>query len=344
MPTRRTKVSVPIPSSANGSALDKTQAYSTSTSSPSRRSPFLPTTLESLLIAIYPGTLLLGSLFSILNAKNRNAPYSAVSQSHPAHAAPSYFARKSNVFNVYFVKVGWFWITLAFALFLFSHSSLGPRGSLALTRRRARALTRYALVTTWWTLMTQWCFGAPLIDRGFRYTGGQCEIIYADTPAADAKRESMSDAREALTHAACRLVGGEWKGGHDISGHVFILILGSAMLWFELLPAILRLEGIREERRIRMADGAVKSASVETEDRAGDKGNMEVPKELGVGVKAAIGVAALSWWMLLMTAAYFHTWFEKATGLLVAFAALWVVYFLPRGVPAVRRVVGMPGV
>ncbi|KAK4988453.1 hypothetical protein LTR28_001723, partial [Elasticomyces elasticus] len=104
MPTRRTKVSVPIPSSANGSALDTTQAYSTSTASPSRRSLFVPTTLESLLIAIYPGTLLLGSLFSILNAKNRNAPYSAVSQSHPAHAAPSYFARKSNIFNVYFVK------------------------------------------------------------------------------------------------------------------------------------------------------------------------------------------------------------------------------------------------
>ena len=50
------------------------------------------------------------------------------------------------------------------------------------------------------------------------------------------------------------------------------------------------------------------------------------------------------WWMLLMTAAYFHTWFEKFTGLLVALGALWVVYFLPRGLPAMRAAVGMPGV
>jgi hypothetical protein len=48
--------------------------------------------------------------------------------------------------------------------------------------------------------------------------------------------------------------------------------------------------------------------------------------------------------MLLMTAAFFHTWVEKFTGLMVAFAGLWVVYFLPRGVPAVRAVLGMPGV
>ena len=28
-------------------------------------------------------------------------------------------------------------------------------------------------------------------------------------------------------------------------------------------------------------------------------------------VGAPLVVAGLSWWMLLMTAAYFHTWFEK---------------------------------
>ena len=48
--------------------------------------------------------------------------------------------------------------------------------------------------------------------------------------------------------------------------------------------------------------------------------------------------------MLLMTAAYFHTWFEKFTGFLVAGSALYVVYILPRAVPAVRQVLGMPAV
>lgn len=309
----------------------------------SSASPWLPTALESGLLAIYPFTLVLGSLFSVLNSATRNVPYSGTLQSHPASLAPSYFAKKSNIFNVFFVKIGWVWITSAFFLFIFSHSSLGPRFSPTLTPRRIRATLRYLLVTAVWCAVTQWFFGAPLIDRGFRFTGGQCEIIYSDTPHANRKQDEMSDAREVFTHAACKTIGGMWKGGHDISGHVFILILGSAMLWLEILPAVLKASGLREERRIRMNDGAVKSAAVETVDA---EGNMPVPeaKDLGLGVKVSLAVAGMSWWMLLMTAAFFHTWFEKFTGLLVAFTAIYAVYFVPRGVPALREIFKLPGV
>jgi len=181
--------------------------------------------------------------------------------------------------------------------------------------------------------MTQWCFGPPLIDRGFRFTGGQCEIIR--DPEA---REEMSTTREYITAATCKAVGGTWKGGHDISGHVFLLILGSSLLWLEFLPALTRVEGLRDGRLITLPDGKVASVAVE-KDLVKSEGEATAR-----GVKFALGVAALMWWMLLMTAAYFHTWFEKFTGLLVAFAALWTVYFLPRGVPQVRAWLGMPGV
>ncbi|TKA57913.1 hypothetical protein B0A49_11113 [Cryomyces minteri] len=296
MANRRVRVTVPIPKSSGNTSPASNTSSTTSTTSPTPpRSPFLPTPLETVLVAIYPGTLVLGSLFSILNSTTRNTPYSATTQSHPAALAPSYFARKSNVFNQYFVKLGWFWTTLAF-----------------------------------------WCFGPPIIDRGFRFTGGQCELVHADTARAQAGRAAMSDARQLLTNAACKAVGGTWKGGYDISGHVFLLILGSGMLWMEMLPAVIRAEGLREERRVRLRDGAVRSAA----------GNVPVPpaQDLGLGVKVALAVTALSWWMLLMTAAYFHTWFEKFTGLIVAFAGLYVVYFLPRAFPPLRDVLGMPGV
>ncbi|KAE8852112.1 hypothetical protein PTNB73_01131 [Pyrenophora teres f. teres] len=271
------------------SGSDNTQ-FSTSTTSDTmrpptssaRRSPFLPTRLEAQLIAIYPITLLLGSIFSTLSPSTRSAPYSASLQSHPIEFAPSYFAQKKNVFNVYFVK---------------------------------------------------WFFGPPLIDRGFRFTGGQCELLRK--PDA---REDMSNTREYITAATCKAVGGTWKGGHDISGHVFLLILGSSLLWLEFLPALTRVEGLRDGRLITLPDGKVASVAVEK----------ELVKEEGEatarGVKFALGVAGLMWWMLLMTAAYFHTWFEKFTGLLVAFAGLWTVYFLPRGVPQLRAWLGMPGV
>jgi len=62
-----------------------------------------------------------------------------------------------------------------------------------------------------------------------------------------------------------------------------------------------------------------------------------------LGVKVAVGIVALMWWMLLMTAAFFHTWFEKFTGFVVAFLGISLIYFVPRGVPEIRAVLGMPG-
>lgn len=294
-----------------------------------RRSPFLPTRLEALLILIYPATLLMGSIISTLSPASRAAPYSADSQSHPPEFAPSYFALKKNVFNVYFVKVGWFWTTLAFAMFVLMHPAFG-RG---LSARRLRAVLRYGLVTTYWVFVTQWFFGPPLIDRGFKLTGGACEL--ARDPNAMAQ---MSDTKEFITAATCKAVGGSWKGGHDISGHVFLLILGSSLLWLELLPALTRMEGLRDGRLITLSDGKVASVAVEKEDQQAEG------EATARGVKFALGVAALMWWMLLMTAAYFHTWFEKFTGLVVAFAGLYTIYFAPRGLPALRAYSGMPGV
>ena len=297
--------------------------------SSARRSPFLPTRLEALLISIYPATLLMGSIISTLSPASRAAPYSADSQSHLPEFAPSYFALKKNVFNVYFVKIGWFWTTLAFSMFVLMHPGFG-RG---LSARRVRAVLRYALVTTWWVFVTQWFFGPPLIDRGFKLTGGACEL--ARDPSA---RAEMSDTQEFITAATCKAVGGSWKGGHDISGHVFLLIMGSSLLWLEFLPALTRVEGLRDGRLITLSDGKVASVAVEKEDQ-------KIEGEATArGVKFALGVAALMWWMLLMTAAYFHTWFEKFTGLIVAFAGLYTVYFAPRGVPALRAYLGMPGV
>ena len=92
-----------------------------------------------------------------------------------------------------------------------------------------------------------------------------------------------------------------------------------------------------------MPDGKITTAAAEAqrESHATKEGD-----ELGasIAVKVGLGVAALSWWMLLMTAAFFHTWFEKFTGLVVALSTLYATYFLPRAIPALRVVLGMPGV
>ncbi|GAB1726628.1 hypothetical protein NU195Hw_g8321t1 [Hortaea werneckii] len=375
MTTRRTatRVEIPVPASSSSSSSDHKPSSNNPTmraaTATAQHSPTLPTRLESLLLAIYPTTLFLGSLFSQLSASSRRATYLPDSQAYSAADAPSYFAKKGNVFNVYFVKIGWFWISLAWAGFVFTHRGLSKRGSGRQeggdgggggggsgdqgfwTRRRLQALARYAVVTGVWILVTQWCFGPALIDRGFRWTGGKCLALSSSSsslppPEAAAQVEAMSDVERALSHAACKAVGGRWAGGHDISGHVFLLILGSAMLWLEILPVVLtNASGLREARQVRGSDGNITSCGTASGDlNAAETKEGGAAQNLSFPTKLSLSVAALSWWMLLMTAAFFHTWFEKFTGLVVAFSAIWGVYFLPRGLAGWRRVVGMPGV
>ncbi|KAI6091192.1 inositol phospholipid synthesis and fat-storage-inducing TM-domain-containing protein [Hypoxylon rubiginosum] len=315
-----------------------TSSSSSSAASPlaMRTSPFLPTPLETLALAAYPALLAFGTLFSVLSPQTRGAPYDAGAQSHNPATAPSYFARKDNVFNVLFVKRGWAWISISFLAFVLTHPALNNQISGNI--RKVRAATRWVLVTAWWALVTQWCFGPPLIDRGFRFTGGRCEV------AAEAIEEGIADKADAFTAAACRASGGRWSGGHDVSGHVFLLVLGSYFLVQEVGWVACRAGRLfgpaREERCVVMGDGAVKGAGVE----ADKSGAATDESELGVGGKFALVVVALCWWMLLMTAIYFHTWFEKFTGLLVAAMAIYPVYILPRWVPALRAFIGMPGI
>ncbi|KAI6246615.1 Acyl-coenzyme A diphosphatase fit1 [Erysiphe necator] len=293
----------------------------------SQLSPYIPTQLEIILLSIYPTTLVIGSLYSILNPATRSSPYNSNTQSHSQNTPPSYFAKKNNIFNTFFVKRGWAWITISYLYFLFSHPFTGSAGTLS--PKRIQGLLRYGIVTLWWIFITQWFFGPPLIDRNFTLTGGKCELALSS--------HSYRDQRKFLTASACKAEGGHWKGGHDISGHVFLLVLGSMFLFEEVLHVVLRRR--QEERIITMKDGAIKSASIVSENR--------FPTEsLGIwtlGSKIAIGVATMCLYMLLMTAAYFHTWFEKLTGLMVALAGIFIAYFLPRIIPNIRTVIAMPG-
>ncbi|OAA39576.1 alpha-galactosidase [Beauveria brongniartii RCEF 3172] len=249
---------------ANAPSTADTTTSGGMTSAARRTSPFIPTPVERLALGLFPLLLIFGSLFALLSPDTRALTYDAATQSHRAadgSVAPSYFARKSNLFNVYFVKRGWGWTTAALLAFVFLH------------------------------------------------------------PAA---------------------VGGRWRGGHDISGHVFLLTLGSALLMHEVLWPLARWAGWRaEERCVVMGDGALKGASVEAADTAAGR---QAKPALGYAGKFALGVLGLNLWMLLMTAIYFHTWFEKFTGLFTAYIAIYVVYFVPRFVPALRQLIGVPGI
>ncbi|KAL7271969.1 hypothetical protein RUND412_005245 [Rhizina undulata] len=234
-----------------------------------------PTVADLLPAALPPIILAAGSIFTLL--------------SPCPSAQASYFSQKGNIFNVFFVKYGWLWTTIVFAIHVFR---------LRFSSKQ-KALLRYFLATIWWIVVTQWFFGAPIMDRLFTLTGGTCKVL-AETGGP-----------WVLTSAACKHAGGKWSGGHDLSGHVFLLTHAFLFLTSEVMP-LLVFGG--EERK-----------SFET---------------------AAVGALAAVWlWMLLMTGIYFHTWTERMTGLVLAMVEWAVVYAWGlRTNTVIREIWGVPGI
>jgi hypothetical protein len=161
-----------------------------STSKPNGTTPSKPATpsltpklipIPVMLFAVYPITVLLGIL--------SNQP------------PESYFSRKDNLINVLFLKSAWLWTSFAF----FSHIARVPQ--------KIGPVARYGVATIWWYLVTQWCFGPPIMDKVFRGTGGICQL---------AKNEEFPNI---FTSAVCRSSGGAWSGGHDLVRPILLLRL-----------------------------------------------------------------------------------------------------------------------
>jgi hypothetical protein len=291
-------------------------------SPPTERRRYPP---SAYLLLLYPLVLAAGSLFSVLSP-------SATSTDLGPNQPQNYFAGKRNLINLYFVKIGWFWTTLAFALL---QATARPRPS-STHRHYTQALTRFALITLTWYLVTQWFFGPALVDRSFTVTGGHCEAPSSPSSPSDIKDAILFPTIASSTH--CKIAGGHWRGGHDISGHVFMLVLSSASLIYELYIA----DSHSSHPHVSAA-AAAKVAHELTEEERRAVGGWESEMAATVRVYARWfmwGVVALDFWMIMMTAIWFHTWLEKLSGLVLAAAAVWGVYFLPEAVPAWRAVVG----
>jgi len=181
--------------------------------------------------------------------------------------------------------------------------------------------------------VTQWFFGPALVDRSFILTGGHCEGL----PAKIAENTAVQVAT-IYSGRVCKAAGGYWRGGHDISGHVFILVISSASLLYELY--LTDRHSTHPSVSPRAAANVAHDLSAEEKKSVGGW-ESETEAKLRLYARYFIyGIVALDCLMLLTTAIWFHTWLEKLNGMLIAGIGLYVTYFLGDFVPAWRQIVG----
>lgn len=248
----------------------------------------------------------------------------------------NYYNNKHNFFNQLFVKKGWGWTTLIIVMF-YSFLIYGNSHPKVQTKQERigvlkKAVFNYAIATIWWVLFTQWCFGLPLMDKVFIWTGGKCTGIaqeklaqhvpsYGTTGIFTQIESELRYESSAITSYMCRRLKGSWEGGHDPSGHVFLLIHSSLYLFLEALPFWVSWATLKHHLCQFVKSWRLASARKPV---------------LLVGLFAQnphtviIPLISLWWFMLFMTNIYFHSIGEKIVGLVFGYAGHSVVYYIPR--------------
>lgn len=248
----------------------------------------------------------------------------------------NYYNNKRNLFNQLFVKKGWGWTTLIIVMF-YSFLIYGDNHPSVHTKQQRisvlkKAIFNYAIATIWWVLFTQWCFGLPLMDKVFVWTGGKCTGIaqeklanhvpsYGSSSIFTEVESGLGYESRAITSYMCRKLRGSWEGGHDPSGHVFLLIHSSLYLFLEALPfwsswALLKHHLCQFVSSWRLASASKPKSIISLFAQS--------PHAV------VIPLISLWWFMLFMTNIYFHSIGEKLVGLVFGYVGLSVVYYVPR--------------
>lgn len=218
----------------------------------------------------------------------------------------SYFSRSDNMFNQYFVKLGWFWtlfLSVPYVI-LTSYTNCCGNRRIILTAQ----LSRLLIATLFWYM---WTTLFNVVETNY----GRCN------------QKSINDKMTCLKN-------GHFWNGFDISGHCFILIYSSLVL-IEEARAINGWERIKDFIRDEKYARNVEDKSIRTNPLKNLK--MEELNVLKVsyenytpyvrGLLISIALLQLLWdVMLVSTIIYYHIMVEKFISGVIAIFTWFVTY------------------
>lgn len=209
----------------------------------------------------------------------------------------TYFARKSNLFNYYFVKWGWAWTLLSVSIFLGLTSFVYCCGNKDRIRRH---FYRLGIGTLMWF---SWTKSFVLLES---YTASCMSGKYN-------------------TRANCILAGSVWKG-FDISGHAFLLIYCSLLIaeeakairGWERIGDLIRNEEFEEESPLK---------PLSEHELAHLKDNYTRLTPYVRSAFVCLTLFSILWdVMLVATIIYFHSMVQKVVGGVIAILMWYLTY------------------
>lgn len=215
-----------------------------------------------------------------------------------------YFSTTANIFNQYFVKLGWFWTLFISIPFVYMTSFTYCCGKKPMIYGH---LTRLAIATFFWFFWVNF----------FVYV----ESLYG----------YCADRKDLRTRYECMSKGLRWKG-FDLSGHAFILIYSNLLLIEEARP-ILGWEEIqdliRDERHARVHSltnfGPLRTLNSEDFNILTSSYEKFLPYVRVYFI--TLTIFSLIWdFMLFTTILYFHSMPEKLLSGIIAIATWYFTY------------------
>lgn len=209
----------------------------------------------------------------------------------------TYLARKDNVFNVYFVKMGWAWTLFVAGAFMYFTSFTYCCGNIDKVKKH---MSRLAIGTFFWFF---WTNAFVFIEEAT----GFC----------------LSDAEK--TKTLCLQHGYKWFG-FDISGHCFLLIYSSLILMeeakvmkgWENISELIRYEAYDEDTSLRFLTPEEVSCLKEYYQKYG-------PYIRG-GFVTMTSLLLIWDVMLIGTILYFHSMVQKVMGGIIAVCTWFFTY------------------
>lgn len=212
----------------------------------------------------------------------------------------TYFANKRNIFNQWFVKIGWGWTLTVLGTFVFLTSYTYCCAKKQLVQKH---MSRLLFATAWWYICTS-------VFEWVEHTTGFCSV--SGHP----------------NKKACIVAGGHWSG-FDVSGHSFLLIHCALTISEEVrvMKFWSRIADYIDNEEFNSGQSRNSKDRLSSSDLAVMKSAYEKHTPYVRALVVGLTVLIVIWDIMLMaTVLYFHNMPQKLTGGALAILGWFLTY------------------